>query len=243
MNSQLYTAASGLILEQRRLDMISNNLANLSTAGFRAQRLFSTVYQRFDAQSPETVRVANAAVAAAGDYEVPGRGSVRFTQRDLDVALEDGTFLVVDTPAGRRYTRRGDLQRSPAGELVVGAGQRLVGSDGKPIQALGPAAVVAADGRIRDGENEVGRLKIVRDPAGLLRRVGNGLYTASGRDAQLPDAGETRLEPGWLEGSGTDPLGEMVRLIEAQRTFETYQKLVSTTMNEVNRRAVNDLAG
>ena len=68
------------------------------------------------------------------------------------------------------------------------------------------------------------------------------MLSANGRDDEL-ERSDADLRPGWLESSGVDPLRELVRLIETQRAFESYQKLVSMTMNETNRRAVNDLAG
>ncbi len=243
MDSQLYTAASGLLQEERRLELISNNLANLSTPGYRAQRAFATVYQKLGPEAGAIVRGANAGVAIAGTFEVPGPGPIRSTGRDLDVALEDGDLLAVETPGGRRYTRAGNLGVSTDGKLVDAAGRAVLGTDGKPIQGLGAGASIAADGSVLEGDNEVGRLLVVRDPKKVLAREGNNLLSAVGNDAALATVADPTVRPGWLEGSGTDALGELVHLIEAQRAFESYQKLVSTSMNEVNRRAANDLAG
>ena len=86
-------------------------------------------------------------------------------------------------------------------------------------------------------------LLVVRDPNRLLQREGNNLLTADGNDAALETVTKPSIRTGWLEGSGTDSIGELVQLIEAQRAFETYQKLVSTTMNEVNKKAVSEIAG
>ena len=243
MNSELYTAASGLINEQRRLDMISNNLANMSTSGFRAQRLFSTVYSGLGRDAPSSVRAANAGVAVAGAYDVPGPGPVRSTGRDLDVALEDGSFLTVQTAGGRRYARAGNLTVSASGALTDTAGRGLLDPRGKPISGLSPDTSIASDGRVLSNGSEVARLAVVRDPGGVLIREGDGLLAAGGREGELEAIAQPRLRPGWLEGSSTDPLIELVQLIEAQRSFESNQRLISLTMNEVNRRAINDLAG
>lgn len=243
MNSQLYTAASGLLVEERRIELIANNLANLSTPGYRSQRAFSAVYQRFAPGAPDAMRVANASVALAGAYEVPGTGPLRQTGRDTDCALENGTFLVVQTPAGRRYTRAGNLEVTPAGTLADAAGNPVLGTDGRPLGGLGPGAAIQADGRIVEGETDRGRILIVRDPNGVLRREGSNLLTAEGKDAQIENVGDPALRPGWLEASGVDPVGELVRLIEAQRAFESYQRLISTTMNDVNKAAATQIAG
>ncbi|HEU4401279.1 MAG TPA: flagellar hook-basal body protein [Candidatus Polarisedimenticolia bacterium] len=243
MNSQLYTAASGLLAEERRLELITNNLANLSTPGYRAQRSFAAVYQPFGPAADASVRAANASVAIAGAYEVPGPGSSRATGRDLDITLDNDTFLVVSTPAGRRYTRDGSLSVSTKGDLIDAQGRAVLGSDGKPLSGLNAGAHLTADGRVQNGDAEVGTLLLVSDPQKVLRREGDNLLMAAGNDAALTPVKTPAVRPGFLEESGSEALGELVNLIETQRAFESYQKLISLTMNEVNRRAVNDLAG
>ena len=76
----------------------------------------------------------------------------------------------------------------------------------------------------------------------MLQVEGGNLFSAGGNDAALQTVSEPRVEPGRLESSAADPLGEMVRLIEAQRAFESYQRMISVTMNEVNRKTVNEIA-
>jgi len=243
MNSQLYTATSGLINEQRRLDLISNNLANASTSGFRSQRLFSSVYSQRTQDAPASVHAANTSVAPAGAYSVPGPGPVRVTGRDLDIALSEGDLLSVRTAGGVRYTRAGSLNVSSGGQLTDMAGNPVLNAEQKPIDGLTAGTAIAADGRVLVDGVETGRVGVVRDPRGVLIREGDGLLSARGRDAAMEPVKEPKLMSGWLEGSGTNALVEMVNLIEAQRAFESYQKIISLTMNEVNRRAVNDLAG
>lgn len=243
MNSQLYTATSGLINEQRRLELISNNLANASTAGYRSQRLFSAVYPLQGPGLSAPLRAANGAVAPAGAYSVPGPGPTRPTGRDLDVALPDGHLLSVRTAAGIRHIRGGSLNVSPSGTLVDAAGHPVLDAKQKPIEGLAPGAAIAVDGRVLVGGVESGRVAVVRDVDGTLIREGDGLLAANPGAAAPEPVAEPELMPGWLEGSGSDPLIELVNLIEAQRAFESYQKIISLTMNEVNRRAVNDLAG
>ncbi|MCP3979349.1 MAG: flagellar hook-basal body complex protein [bacterium] len=242
MNSQLYTAASGLSVEQRRLDLIANNLANLSTTGYRAERLFSVTYEAADQRVAARVRAANASVATAGTYSMPG-GPTRQTGRALDVSLEDGHFLAVETPGGRSYRRGGSLRLTDKGVLVDTTGHPVLNTEGQPFENLDPATRITREGSVVSGTGVRGSLLVVRDPQGVLQRTGDSLLSARGRGDALETTSGENVEPGWLEASGTEPLRELVRLIQSQRAFESYQKLISMTMNEVNRRAVNDLAG
>jgi flagellar basal body rod protein FlgG len=236
MNNELYTAASGLRVETRRLELITNNLANLSTNGYRAQRAFSTEFRPF-------ANPRGGPTAVAGTYEVPGPGPLRATGNPLDIVLENGTLLTIETASGKRYTRAGNLQVSPDGYLTDARGHRVLDPKGKPLSGLGPDARIVEDSRVLAGETEVGRLGLVKDPERLLLREGNNLFTARGNDASLAPADDATVRAGWLEGSGTNALDELVRLVEAQRAFESYQKLISLTMNDVNKKAVNDIAG
>jgi flagellar basal body rod protein FlgG len=238
MTSELYTAASGLILERQRLDLIANNMANLSTPTYRAQRLLSVPFAR-----AELGNAVNIGVAPAETFDEARRGALRDTARPLDLALEDGDFLALETAEGRRYSRGGSLEIAPDGRLLAPGGHQVLGANGKPITGLGQNATIGGDGRVLEQGAERARLQVVRDPQGVLQRAGNGLLQPAREPASLPPVQNPVVTPGWIEGSATDPVGELVRLIDAQRAFEGYQKIISMTMNEVNRKAVNDLAG
>jgi flagellar basal-body rod protein FlgG len=186
---------------------------------------------------------ANRQVALAGTYEVPGPGPQRPTGRGLDVALGADELLVVLTDAGRTYTRNGALAVTPTGELTDAGGHPVLGAGAVPVTGLSTSAVVTASGDVVDGERLLGRLLVVRDPGGLLEPLGDGLLTAGGRDASLETVAVPTVLPGHLEGSTTNPVEELVRLLEAQRAFESYQRLITMTMYDVNRRTVGEIAG
>lgn len=243
MNPQLYTAASGLIAQERRVEMISNNLANLSTPGYRPVRAFSEVWVGPGGAAGESARVANSGVSLGGSYEVPGPGPTWQTERKMDVALAEHEFLAVDAPGGRRYTRAGNLQITGDGLLVDGSGRAILDAKGKPVKGLSPNAIITAIGTVEDEGAARGKLLVVRDEEGILRPEGGNLRTAQGEDDRLEEVKDPVLRPGWLEMSGVNPLEELVDLIEAQRAFESYQKLITMTMHEVNKKAVNDLLG
>lgn len=243
MNSQLYTAASGLLFESRRLDLTSNNLANVRTDGYRAQRAFAAEYRAATRTGDPRIDAVNAGVALAGSYTVPGGGPLESTGRPLDVALLDDALLAVRTPGGVRYTRSGSLQVSGDGALTDASGNPVLDRKGEPIRGLDDSAALRGDGDVVARGASRGRLAIYRDPQGVLARAGDNLWDAGGAEARLEEVDDPRLRPGWLEASGTDPVRELVNLIETQRAFETYQRLISLTMNDVNRRAVTEIAG
>lgn len=242
MNDQLYTAASGLIVEERRLELTANNLANVSTPGFRASRAFTSVFESRTGDAPSNSRSINRAVALAGTYAEPGPGPMEPTERALDVGLRDEGLLVVESPAGRAYTRAGNLLIAPDGTLTDGAGNPVLGEGGGRLEGLSPSTTITADGNIVDGPAILGRLMVVRDPSKILLQAGSNLMSAGGQDDLLETVDEPQLMPGWLERSGTEPVRELVYLLESQRAFESYQKLITLT-NDVNRRAVNEIAG
>jgi flagellar basal body rod protein FlgG len=242
MNSQLYVAASGLLAEARRVEMTANNLANVSTNGYRAQRTFSRVYEGTGLLAPDLPRLASQGVALGGAYQVPGPGALHPTGRALDVALEPDAVLAVDTPAGRRYTRDGALVVSPAGRLVTADGHAVLGTTGAAIEGLTPAATITADGRVIEDAAERGRLLVLRDASRTLVPAGGSLLLAADA-AALETIAEPRLGPGWLESSSANALEELALLMEAQRAFEGYQRIVALTMNDVNTKAVTQIAG
>src|SRR6185295_9706148 len=170
MNSELYSAASGLIVEERRVEAVANNLANASTAGFRARRLFSTLYEA--AGSAGATYVANRQVALAGTYQVKGPAPRRPTGRALDVALGADALLVVDTGKGRAYTRNGALSVTAEGALTDASGNRVLGSGGQPLAGLSEAASISAEGEVFGKGAAVGSLLVVRDPGGVLEPLG-----------------------------------------------------------------------
>ncbi len=237
MNHEVYIAASGMRLEQRWLEQISQNLANVSTAAYRPQRLLAASHDG------RALRWPAVAVALGGAYTVPGTGPLRETGRPWDVALPEGRYLLVRTAGGIRLTRAGALQLSAEGRLTDALGHPVLDQERRPIEGLTPQGRLAGDGRVLDGEVERARLAVVHVEDDALQREGDGLWDLSeGRSLPQPEA-QPELRVGWLEGSATRALDELVRLIEAQRAFEGYQKVLSVVINDVNRSAVRDLAG
>ena len=227
MDRMIYLSMSGAKASMQRQDTLANNLANVSTAGFRAemQSIRAVPVQG----SGASTRVF-ALETTVGYDDSPGQ--VAATGRPLDVAVRGSSWLAVQALDGTEaYTRAGALDVSADGTLVTRSGLQVMG-EGGPIQ-LPPNSEpsIAADGtvnvRLATGANSVaGRVKLVT-PEDRLVRGGDGLFRAVGGDPLDADAA-ARLQDGALEGSNVSPVENMVAMIAAARQFEAQMKLMQT---------------
>lgn len=242
MNPALLTAAAGMKARIETVDVLANNLANSSTAGFKADaefyRLFETARSRPD---PRTGDADPMPVAEASLIDF-GQGPIETTASPFDIALEGPGFLTVQGPSGPLYTRQGSLGRSASGELVGPGGLTVLGSDGKPIQIpANVAIVISEDGAIRANETTIGRLPIVEfaDPR-QLRKAGDALFSAPAGLEPQP-AAATAVRQGAIEGSNVSASLSAVRLISANRHFEMLRRAASLVGEEMDSRAVSEL--
>lgn len=207
----------------------THNLANASTAGFRADLLMA---QKAEMSGLELGSRAYATLQNSGvDF---GQGVVNSTGNNLDVAISGKGWIAVMAPdGGEAYTRRGDLRVNELGQLHNGAGQALVGNSG-PI-ALPPFSEMAigSDGTISIvplGEGPatlavVDRIKLVNPDQALLSKSANGLIQVEGEETPKADAAVTLLS-GSLESSNVNSVAAMVRMIELARGFENHVKMI-----------------
>jgi flagellar basal-body rod protein FlgF len=234
MDRLIYTAASGAkhILEQQATT--SNNLANVSTTGFRAQM---DVFRAAPVQGPGLPTRAFVVDSTAGnDFS---SGALQVTGRDLDVAVKGQGWLAVQMPDGTEaYTRNGSLQMSPNGMLTTASGQTIAG-EGGPITIPPDATVtVGGDGTISTISNVdspaapavLGRLKLVNPPEGDLVRGDDGLFRLKDGGNAQPDP-NVRVAGGALEGSNVNPVDCMVDMISLARSFDTQMSLLKNAEN------------
>jgi flagellar basal-body rod protein FlgF len=223
MDRLIYLSMSGAKATLQRQDSLANNLANASTAGFRAElQAFRAVPVLGDGAS---TRVYALESSVGWDNSA---GPVESTNRSLDVALRGNAWLAVQGLDGTEaYTRAGSLQVNSEGQLVTLAGLPVQG-DGGPI-TVPPNAVVeiADDGSITTTvgsarPQQAGRLKLVT-PETTLNRGNDGLFRAADGNDLSADT-TARLRSGALEGSNVNPVATMVAMISAARQFEQQMK-------------------
>lgn len=227
MDRMIYTAMTGANAAQHRQQLLSNNLANASTPGFRAElATFRAVPVRGDGS---TTRVF-ALEATAGHSDAPG--PVTNTGRNLDVAVRGGSYLSVQGLDGTEaYTRAGALEVNPDGTLVSAQGLPVL-SDGGPLTVPPGAQVdIGEDGTVtarvpgQPGQ-ALGKLKLVTpDDENRLRRGEDGLFRPTQGDTLNADA-TARVQSGALEGSNVNPIEAMVGMIAVARQFEVQMRML-----------------
>jgi flagellar basal-body rod protein FlgF len=241
MDKLIYTAMTGANAAANRQAVLSNNLANAATNGFRAElATYRAVPLRGDGA---TTRVF-ALEATAGLLDTPG--PVQRTGRSLDAMTTGNAWFAVQGLDGvESYTRNGAFEVSPEGTLMTGNGLTVLSDGGSPITVpTGATVSIGFDGNLsakvgNQPANSIGRLKMVTpttdDP---LKRGDDGLFRAASGDP-LPSDATARLATGVLEGSNVNPIETMVGMIQTARQFEVQMRLLQTA--ESNDRSAGQL--
>jgi flagellar basal-body rod protein FlgF len=223
-NLQLLAVQSQRVM-QRRMETAANNLANVSTFGFKADGLITEMDTRRPARSANTP-IDIRFVRDVGLTRDMSQGSITRTGEALDVAIEGSGFFTVQARGGTYYTRDGAFHLDEAGQLKTSAGDLVLNSGGAPIvfDPQGEQPQIGKDGSIRIGGAEVGRLGVVAfADERVLEKVGDNLFTAEG----APTGEFTgAVVQGAVEGSNVNPVLELTRIIEISRAYESAARIV-----------------
>jgi flagellar basal-body rod protein FlgF len=233
MESTAYIALSRQMVLDRRMDVIAHNIANATTTGFKAAAM---LLQPVTVEAGDRQRLAF--VQDFGMVRDLRPGPLTMTGNPFDVAIEGAGYLAVQTAAGVRYSRSGQLHASDQGELTTAAGDPVLDDGGAPLAIpldAGPVTI-AADGTVSTPGAVIGRLELVSfESEQRLQPVGDGLYRTN--QAPLPATG-ARLVQGALEGSNVRPVVEMVEMMATLRAYQGTQRLLDTD-HDLHRRAID----
>jgi flagellar basal-body rod protein FlgG len=223
MERGLYIAASGMLTEQVRQDLIAHDLANASTPGYKADRVTTKSFAAMMLQDGRGQQVGPLGLGARVETQTTDLtpGPLRTTDEPLDFAVEGEGFFAVRGAGGTRYTRDGQFQISSKGTLVTATGDEVLGPNGQPV-------TVGADGTV--AAREIGVTKL--DSA---KRESDNLFSGAARGAA---AGTVRS--GALEGSAVDPVTTMVDMLGSLRAFEAGQRVI-TTIDSTLAKATNQV--
>jgi flagellar basal-body rod protein FlgF len=237
MDRMIYLSMSGAKATMQRQDTLANNLANVSTVGFRAEL---AAFRAVPVEGSGASTRVFALESTPGYDATPG--TVTSTGRNLDVAMKGNAWLAVQGLDGTEaYTRGGSLAVANDGTLMTSGGLTVLG-DGGPIQLPANSEVsIAPDGTVSaKGANgrstSVGKLKLVTPETPMLRGT-DGLFR--GADGDLGADATARLQDGALEGSNVSAVETMVSMISAARQFEAQMKMLQTA--EADEKAAAQL--
>jgi len=212
MNKGIYSAIFGSLTEQIRFNIITNNLANINSIGFKKDHSVSRSFGSYLVAHTST------------DFS---QGELQFTGNQWDIAIKGRGFLKVQTPNGVRFTRKGNLSIDPKGVLVTKEGFPVLGKQGK-ITLPPKLGTINIDkfGVISSNGRNLGQLDIVDFSDYLdLKKDGGGFF----KTTQQPiTSKEYTISQGYLEGSNVNVVEEMVGMIESLRNYESYQKVIQT---------------
>jgi len=270
MQTGYYSATGGMVAQFNRMDTISNNLANVNTAGYKRDQVITGDFVRLLKEAQDELPLSNHTREAAQYFNrsmsrVPqitdaytdfSLGSMQRTDNTFDLALgKEGQFFVVNTPQGIRLTRNGSFTMNEEGKLVTKEGYEVLPADyfqsKNPIRMNAEDSIVTIDKNGQISTNIPGttnmvankRLMVV-EPQNLrmLVKEGENLYIPDQADplTPLPESGS--VMQGFVEKSNVNAVNEMVALIEANRLVGMYQKAMDSQMNDLNRDAIEKLA-
>ena len=254
----LYTAWTGMVNEQKRLDVISNNMANADTTGYKKQNVVS---QSFDDEL--TLRIHDNSITTGINYRIGNmnlgvkigetyydfsQGNLRETGNAYDLALSGDGFFTIQTTnkqgvTSTKYTRDGSFTVNTDGYLVTKDGDYVLDTNGNRIQIPGAQTAtdvsIAANGNITVDDNLVATLGIVafENPQNLLS-YGENMYDATAAAGLMQST--ATVNQGYLEMSNTNVIEEMVDMITITRAYEAGQKMVQTVDRTLDK-AVNEI--
>ena len=219
MFSGFYTAASGMLMNQRSLNMAANNIANVKTSGYKPKRLVKTTFdqQLVREMNGRTEGLGQGSTISVGTREMTthGQGPIEDTGKTYDLAINGDGFFVIQGENGQYLTRNGHFTRDDEGNLMLPGVGQLMG-DGGPVYVDEEGFRVGADGIIYD----------------------NGTYGA-GAGVELSQVYPTVYQ-GKLEQSGVNLNNEMTRAMEVQRAFQSCGKAL-TIIDQMNQKTANEI--
>jgi flagellar basal-body rod protein FlgG len=235
-----YTAAAGMLAQQRRTDMLTNNMANANTPGFKEDQ--STIrsfpemlLQRMNEEKNGGPQIGSLSTGVYMQEAIPRfiQGDIRETGNKTDMALIDfnkgAVFFTVQDPSGQlRYTRNGNFTLDAEGYLTAGNGQYILDNNNKPIQLTSDQFTVSDTGLITGANGEQRQLGIgfSDNPDLQLIKEGNGLLRTENGTPLANAAGQFKLQQGYLEQSNVDISKAMTDMLTAYRSFEANQKIL-----------------
>jgi len=235
-NSLLVGLAAQMTL-RRNMEIVSNNIANVSTTGFKREApAFEELMVQVD--SPDSSLRVVSFVRDWGVVRDMTTGALQQTGSPLDIAVQGDGMMVVRTPEGERYTRDGHFTLDQNGKVVNSDGHAVMSEGGELTIPTGETAInIAEDGTVSTSQGVIGKLRVVALPSASMRKEGFNLYSSTEQPSPAKDA---RVIQGAIESSNVAPVVEMTKMIEIMRAYQHSTETLNAT-DDLLRRAVQRL--
>jgi len=254
MSGGIYMAASGALAYEKRLQIISNNIANANTVGYKMDQ---GSFEFIDpANLPASLATGASEMTTSqtqnfwfqfNSYTDFSTGSLKNTGNDFDLALIGDGFFCIQKPDGVHYTRKGDFTLDAEGVLVTRNGYPVIGDGGEIslTQAENPqklkAFEVDEEGNVYVNGQQAGSLRIVTFPEpDKLLKMGDTLFKPAENSPPPQEATDARVSQGFVELSNVDVVKMMTEMIEVLRGYETYQKVIRSA-DETSAKSINEV--
>jgi flagellar basal-body rod protein FlgF len=237
MHNSLLVGLTAQMTLRRNMEIVSNNLANVSTSGFKRETpAFEELVVPVDAESKQLRKISF--VRDWGVIRDMTSGPLQQTGAPLDVSIEGDGFFVVRTPDGERFTRDGHLKLDASGKIVNSSGFPVLSEGGEITIPPGETSIrIGQDGSVSTTQGQAGKFRVVSLPHASLRKEGFNLYRSDEQPAPATDA---RVIQGAIERSNVQPVVEMTRMIEILRAYQHSTETLNAT-DDIIRRAVQRL--
>jgi flagellar basal-body rod protein FlgF len=237
MENALLVGLSAQLALRRSMDIVANNVANISTGGFKRENpLFESVLAEVESENRVGGRSEVAFVRDYGVLRDLDSGPLEQTGGVLDVAIDGPAYFAIQSENGERYTRDGHFKMDPNGRLVTFKGEPVLGEGGEITLPTSARDIkIAADGTISTETGQLGKIRL----AGFanereLKKEGDNLYSSEAPALAAPTA---RVSQGMLERSNVQGVSEMTRMIEIMRAYQSISDSMSQTEETFKRAA------
>jgi flagellar basal-body rod protein FlgF len=230
MDTTQLVCLSRALADYQSMDAIANNLANVSTPGFKREApKFQEYLDPMQPAEGETGIQNVSFVQQTGMMRDLSEGSVTMTGAPFDVAINGQGYFVVQTANGPRYTRNGHFTLDPSGRIVTNEGDPVQGQGGDIAVSQNDGDIhIASDGTVSGLNGVIGQLNIVDFPDDrALARQGDSLYTTT----QVPQASTATVQQGAIEGSNVQSVVEISNMIEVMRSYQAVMNITTSQAN------------
>ncbi|MDD2736199.1 MAG: flagellar basal-body rod protein FlgF [Desulfuromonadaceae bacterium] len=242
MNSGIYPAVSGSLAAMRKMDVISNNLANINTPGYKKDKLTFEGLLAGNVNPPVFPQgmTADPLLQKENVYIDYSSGPTSQSGNPLDLALSGDGFFAVTTPEGTAYTRQGNFRTSNDGTLVTVDGYPVQGAAGVPITINGNRVEIDDKGNVTVDDAPVGTISVVDFAKPYVMTKSGATLFIPTDPQETPQPGKAQIQQGYTEGSNVDSISEMVQMLETNRYYEACSKVIRG-FDDIAAKAANEL--